>query len=398
MPNTIGQDGLQIQTVTEIIDEIKNGTSAYPGMLQIYGANINVGPNSPDGQLINLVAQSKRDLLEFLALVYASFDPDQASGRALDERCAINGVARNAGTYTYQNVTVTVTQALTLPGLDTAPDAPFTVADAAGNKFVLAETHVFSGAGSASLTFRAKNLGRVETTPNTITVISTVTLGVFSVNNPLAATSIGTNEETDYALRIRRAQSVSLPSQGYLQGLIGALLAVSGVTSCRVLENYTNTTDGNGIPGHSIWVIVDGGTDDAVANAIYLKRNAGCGMKGDVNVVVTQADGTTITISFTRAVTDRVWIKFGLTAITGTVDPVYVRNQILSRLSYVVGQAADASAIVSLVKEIAPNCYVTALQVSLDNVTYVDYLNVAYPYNVWELQSAKIIINGTPGT
>ena len=119
MPNLIDQTGITIQTLPQIIDEILNGTADYPGMFQIYGANINVNPNSPDGQMIAIVAQAKLDMLEFIAQVFASFDPDQAIGVVLDQRCSINGVAREAGTYTITPVTVTVDRAVTAGRFDT---------------------------------------------------------------------------------------------------------------------------------------------------------------------------------------------------------------------------------------------------------------------------------------
>lgn len=397
MPNVIDQNGIQIQTLAQILDEILNGTADYPGMYQIYGPNINVDPNSPDGQMINIIAQAKLDMLEFISQVFASFDPDQAVGRALDQRCAINGVVRNAGTYTVTNITVTATQAVTLAGIDTAPDAPFTVADDAGNQFQLVTTHVFSGAGTEVLVFRAKNLGLVETTPNTITTIVTVTLGISTVNNPTAATTVGTAEETDYALRIRRARSVSLPSKGYFEGLYGALLDIDGVTSVNLLENVGSDPDDNDIPGHSIWAIVAGGTDAAVAQAIYLKRNAGCGMKGDTSVDITQVDNSVFAVLFDRPTPETLWITLNVAAITGVVDAAYIRTQLLAGLSYQIGQSADTTTIVALVKQIAPNASVSAEGVSNTNGSYVSLkapTGVNYQFTTL---AARIIINGTPG-
>ncbi len=397
MPNVIDSNGLQIQTLAQILDEILNGTADYPGMYQIYGPNINVDPNSPDGQMINIIAQAKLDMLEFISQVFASFDPDQAVGTVLDQRCAINGVVRNAGTYTLTNITVTITQALTLAGLDTAPDAPFTVSDSAGNQFELIAEHVFSGAGSEVLVFRAKVLGAVETTPNTITTIVTVTLGVESVNNPTAATSVGLAEETDYALRIRRSRSVALPSKGYFEGLYGALLDLDGVTSVNLLENVGSDPDDNDIPGHSIWAIVAGGTDAAVAAAIYLKRNAGCGMKGDTSVDITQVDNSVFAVLFDRPTAQNLWITFDVAAITGVVDASYIRTQLLAALSYQIGQSADTATIVALVKTIAPNASVSDEGVSDINGSYV---NLKAPTGVnyqFVTAAARIIINGTPG-
>lgn len=395
--NQISSSGLTIQTRAQILNELLNGADGFDGLRTIYGADINTDPNTPDGQLVNLIAQAKIDVLEFIQQIFDSMDPDQAIGRVLDMRCAINGVVRKAGTYTTTNLVVTVDRALTINGLDTAPDNPFTVADTAGNKFFLVATHAFTVAGTTSLLFQAEKLGVILATVGTITQIQTIQLGVLGASNVDAPLTVGTNEESDYALRIRRSRSVSVPSKGYLEGLYGALLGVDAVTSVLVLENVTGTTDANGIPGHSIWCIVNGGTSADVAAAIYLKRNAGCGMKGSTTVNISQVDGTLFPIKFDRTTAETIWITFNLTAITGSIDAAYVRAQILANFSYTINQTADASAIVAFVKSIAPNCYVSAEGVSNTNSAYGAIKTNATVDRQWALAPARIIINGAGG-
>lgn len=395
MPNIIDANGLTIKTRDQIVAEILDGADGFVGLRSIYGADINVGPNTPDGQMVNIFAQATVDVLELLQQIYDGIDPDQAIGRTLDQRCAINGVVRKAGSYTLQTVYVGATQACTIAGLDTDPTAPFTVADAAGNRFLLVSSYVFVGAATVPMTFRAEKIGAIITAPNTITRLVTIQLGISSVNNPDAASTIGTAEETDYALRIRRAQSVSVSSKGYFQGLIGQLLAIATVTSVKLLENTTGSVDGNGIPGHSIWAIVNGGTDDEVAQAIYLKRNAGCGMKGAVSVNVTQTDGSTFAVLFDRPTSETLWISLDVTAITGTIDATYIRAQIVAALSYQIGQPADASAIVALVKAIAPNGYVSNEGVSNADSGYVPYKATSTVAHQWAVAPARIYINGS---
>lgn len=395
MPNVLDASGLTIQTTQEIIDEIKNGDVGFAGMFSIYGTDINVDPNSPDGQMINIIAQAKADCLALIQQVYNSFDPDKAIGVSLNARAAINGVTRNPGTFTQQTVTVTVDRAVTVPGLDTAPTGPFTVSDGNGNLFALISSQVFGGAGTMDLPFQAVLLGPVSSLPNTITKIQTPTLGVTAVNNAAGPTTLGLTEETDFALRIRRSKSVSLPSQGYLQGLIGALLDTAGVTAAQVYENDTNTTDGNGIPGHSIWVVVAGGDLTDIANAIYVKRNAGCGMKGSVNVTVLQVDGSTFVISFDRPTPENLYISFNVTAIgSGSVDPAYIRSQLIALLVYDINQPADTTSIVSLIRAISPAASVSAEGVSSDGVTYVPLLTTSTIDRQWALDPTRIIING----
>jgi len=392
MSNAITQTGLEKDTSAQTLDKFLNGTTDYPGMFTIYGDNINVNPNSPDGQFINIGVQFTQDMLEFINQVYTSFDPDQAIGVSLDQRCAINGVVRNAGTYTYTDVLVTVTQAVTLAGLDTAPNAPFTVSDASGNQFFLVSTQVFAVAGSATLSFRAAVLGAVLTVPNTVTVISTITLGVSTVNNPAVATTTGTAEETDYALRIRRARSVALPSKGYFDGLYGALVDITGVTSVKLLENTTNTTDANGIPGHSIWAIVKGGAAADIANAIYVKRNAGCGLKGAQSVVITQVDNSLFTVNYDVPTSQNLWIRLSVHAVTGTVDTAYLKTQLLATLSYDIGQSATSSPIVAIIQALAPNASISAEGVSTDGTTFVSLVDPTAVNYQFVIASARITI------
>ncbi len=396
---SIDAAGVTVPTVNEITTQILDGTTGYPGMRQIYGPDINVNPNSPDGQMVNIVAQGSADMYQLILAIANSFDPDLAVGVVLDQRCAINGVQRRGATYTLTNVNVTATQAVTIPGADT-PN-PFTIADGAGTKFVLITSYAFLTAGTQSLAFRAQELGEVEASPNTLTAIVTPTLGISATNNSDPITSLGLDEETDAALRVRRARSVSLPSKGFLEGLLGALLSIDGVTQAIVLENTTNATDGDGIPGHSIWVIVNGGADEEIAQAIYVKRNAGCGMYGGVydpvTVAVPQVDGTTFDVVFSRPDPEPLWISFDATAITGSIDEDYIRNQILERLSYGINEKADASAIVCLVKSIAPNASISAEGVSLDNLAYSSLLAPTNVDNQFIIASERIIINSNPG-
>lgn len=372
--NTIGVNGLTIQTLADIVGELDAGLRA------IYGSDINLDPNSPDGQMVNLYSQGKLDTLEMGEQIYTSFDPDQAQGAALDARCAINGVVRQPGSHSLVRIDITVGAAtIFFYGLNINPAKAFTVADQNGNRYQLVTSFGFIGPGTIQQTFQAVKTGPVSSPIGTITNIVTIIAGVTNVNNPAAPFILGVLEESDALLRIRRANSVSLPSKGYLQGLIGALLDVPGVTNADVLENMTSSTDANGIPGHSIWSIISTGpsnltsVEPEVANAIYVKRNAGCGMKGGVSVNVTQLDGNVIAIKFDFSTKQNLWFRATVQAITGAVDLVYLTSQVLAQFgqSYNIGQKADSSSIVAFLKGIAPNASISAEGVSTDGASYV---------------------------
>lgn len=356
MPNILDATGLTVSTQAELL---ANFTTA---LQQIYGSDISLSSDSPDGQWINNIIQQILDLEDLIVQVNDSFNPDNAIGVILDQRVAINGIQRQAGTFTVTPVTIVNTQSVNLYGLDQTDKAVYTVSDGAGNQWVLQNSQLGLSAGTHSFNFQAALPGATTTTPNTITVQVTIVLGVSSVNNPTTYTTLGINEESDAALKLRRAKSVSLASQGYLQGLLAALENIPGMSSAFVFENNTGTTDGNSVPGHSIWVITSGSALAAdIAQAIYTKRNAGCGMKGSITFTITQVDATPFTVLWDEVMAINLFITFTASSLNGTTPPniSVIRAGLPS--TFVPGVAAEINinALATQVQLLDPNTLVT---------------------------------------
>ena len=128
MPNSLTATGLTTSTREELV-------AFYTAQFQaIYGPDINLESDTPDGQLLNIFVQSVLDLQDLLTQIYNQFDPDNAIGVVLDQRVAINGIQRQGGTHIVTNVTTVVSQALNLPGLDQTAETPFTVSDNVGTE------------------------------------------------------------------------------------------------------------------------------------------------------------------------------------------------------------------------------------------------------------------------
>lgn len=356
MPNQIDAAGLQTKTQSELINEF---TLAFQ---TIYGADINLDQDTPDGQMMMTFIQATLDTLDLLVQIYNMFDPDNAIGTVLDQRVAINGIQRQAGTFTTTNVTVTISQSVTLFGLDQTIEPVFTVADEAGNQWQLITTVSLIAPSATPILFQSAVPGEVLTTPNTITVPVTIVLGVDSVNNPTTYTTLGINEESDQELKIRRQRSVSLASQGYLAGLLAALENITGVESAFVYENNTGLTDANGVPGHSIWVIVSGtGANADIANAIYTKRNAGAGMFGSQSYVITQADGTSFTVLWDVVQPETLYIRFTATSLDGVNVPRIddIKAGLVESFVPGVNAQVNINDLATAVQEIDNNCLVT---------------------------------------
>lgn len=437
--NSLTATGLTTATQPELL------ATYTTGLQKIYGSDINLDQDTPDGQNINITIQSILDVLNLITQVYNSFNPDFAIGTVLDQRCAINGILRKAGTYTLQNVTITNTQTLTLYGLDQTANAVYTVADTSGQQYQLLTTQTNLAPGSHVLAFQAVTIGAISSGVGTITVPVTVVLGVSTITNGTGPTVLGINEETDGTLRVRRQRSTALSSKGYLQGLRSALENINGITSAFVYENKGSGTDANTVPGHSIWAIVQGsaapplalswnsnttysygqiassgntnyiswqdnntnnavtdttfwGVYNPVAQAIYAKRNAGCGMKGSSTYVVTQVDGTFFTVQWDTVTTENLYIFFNATSIDGVNAPntTAITAQLPTLYANTIGVYGEVNVnqLATLVQQIDPNTLVTNAGFSkspggpfTNNILYPTYRN-----NIFTVSAVNIVV------
>ena len=88
--------------------------------------------------------------------------------------------------------------------------------------------------------------------------------------------------------------STAQPSQTVLIGIEGAIARITGVTRYKVYENDTSQADSNGLPPRSITCVVEGGSDQDIANSIYLKKTPGCYTNGTTAIQVTDSNGNLI--------------------------------------------------------------------------------------------------------
>lgn len=376
MSDSFDDNGLQVATRPELVESL---TQDYQS---IYGDDINVDQSSPDGQTLNIFAQGGVDVRELLMQIYNSFDPDNCSGRVLDSRCAINNIFRKGGTFTTVAIDVTVDRAVTLNGLDDNYNDPnatgYTIQDNAGNQFILVSTQTLQS-GTTRVLFRSKEIGAVQTTLNTITIPVTIVLGVVSVNNPVDATE-GKNEETDYQLKIRRRQSVSIGSSGYLNGLLATVLQLDGVTDAALYENYTGEVDANGTPAHCMWLVVEGGSAEEIADAIYRKKSYGCNMRGTESYTIQTVSHQQFIAKWDEPTEQELYIKFNIIpAVPGTVfDKNAIKSYILANENFRIGDGAETSSLTTIAQTAIDlnggNGYATEVLISLDETNWVEYV------------------------
>lgn len=233
----------------------------------------NLDPSTPDGLKMAHDAEIFYALDETLQRAYNSKDPNKAKGNDLDIICSLTGTIRSSGSRSSVELTLTAT-----PGTVILKGNRFESA-VTGSRWSTDQTVTADGSGSATVNATCTVAGPTQADADTITRIVDVVAGLASVNNADPATP-GTDTQRDEQLRVTRATAVGRPGNNQIDSMIGELFGVSGVRRVKVYENDTNsaavTADNpHGLPAHSIAPVIDGGTDDDVAMAIYLKKNPG---------------------------------------------------------------------------------------------------------------------------
>lgn len=317
--------GFEAKTTAEILSDIETAQKAA------LGADLDVSAEQPLGQMNTIVASALRELWELAGVLYAARVPNGASGAALDGVAEITAVERLAATYGTVTLSVTLGAGVTL-----AAGAVASVTGQPTNRWVTtaAATNASGVQAAVSVAARAESAGLVRANAGTIAVIATPATGWVSVTNASDATP-GAAAETDPQLRRRRDTVIRAGGSSPLDAVRAALLAVSGVTQVRAFENATDTTDSDGRPPHSLDVIVVGGTDQAVADALWAAKAAGIQTWGTTAMAVTDEGGVSRAVSFSRPDTALVYV-------TATVERDPLVYPTAATLLAVVGPALAA--------------------------------------------------------
>ncbi len=345
---TVSPTGITAPTYADVLAYLQAQYQA------IYGSNVYLGSDSQDGQFLAIIANAINDANAAAIAVYNAFSPATAQGANLSSVVKINGIARNVASNSSATVLITG-QAGTIISNGV-------VQDTAGYKWNLPASVVIPPGGSISVTATCQTIGAIAALAGTLTGIATPTLGWQNVTNPAAATT-GAPVETDAALRARQTLSTAIPSLTVIGGIVGAVAAIPGVTRYAVYENDTATTDTNGLPSHSIALVVEGGDQTAIANAIAAKKTPGAGTYGTTSVTVTDPYGISHVINFFRPTDVAITVAITIKALSGytTNIGIEIENAVANYLNGLgIGQKVMLSRV-----------YVPAnLSGSADGLTY----------------------------
>ena len=217
------------------------------------------------------------------------------------------------------------------------------------NRWLLPDQVIIPVSGEITVTATAEEVGAIEASPNTITQIGTPTLGWQSVNNPTSAT-VGVAVETDVELRQRQSRSTELPSISLWEGIIASLLNLEGVTRVSGVKNDEDATSDEGVPGHTIAMIVDGGDVDEIGKTIFLKKGEGVGTFGTTQTTYIDTYGFPNVIKFSRPTIVNAYVTLTITPSSTYISTVAdeIKQRIADYInSLAIGEGVNIARVLS---------------------------------------------------
>lgn len=249
-----------------------------------FGNNLNLNalvPSSlatPQGQLASSIAALIGNVYDLFVYQSTQTDPAFAVGRWQDAIGRIYFIQRNPAVSTAMEVACVGLVGTTIP-------VGALVQDASQNSYYCITAGVIPSAGTITLPFAAVVPGPTPV-PAELSIIQAIP-GWDTVT--VSSGTVGSDVETPAEFEARRSASVAANAQGSLPSIEGAVLSVPGVLDAYATENATNgivTFRGYNLAPNSVYVCVSGGTDAAVAQAIWSKKSPGCAYNGNTSVTV----------------------------------------------------------------------------------------------------------------
>lgn len=307
----LDENGLTIQTLDEIKAEIEQS------FRDTFGDNVNVAPSSVFGQIIGIFAEREAKVQATLAANHSSFDPATAPGVHLDSRAGLTGSVRKTATPSTAAGSAKGTDSTVIPnGAVVRLLQTGSLWDVIGGPYTIGDT----AAGEVDVTIQSQETGEIQaltTGPAGWEIVTTIS--GWDTFETTADADLGEPTETDAAFRRRR--EAELLSRGCDVDAIRAnVLAVDGVTLVRVFENRGLITDGDGLPGKAFEVLVEGGDEDEIAQAIFDVRPPGAESHGTSFTVSIENDsGDFVAIKGTRPTEVATWLSIDVDT-TGAED------------------------------------------------------------------------------
>lgn len=403
IPGVIGDDTIDITQpnlatlnynyITEKGVIIPDTPAIYGNVQQeykdVFGTDLITTANTPQGVLIVTDTLARSATAANNAQLANQINPNEAGGVFLDAIGALTGLERTKNEFTTVGVDLTGVEGTQIPAGTLFQDS------ISGYQFALQSSITLDESGEGNGIAKCTTAGAITVSPGNITVIvAGAPLGLETVNNPAAQIYIGSQREPDEQYRNRRRQTLALQGSSLSEAIVSAVRGLGGsVKSLSYRENWdkeTKVIDGVTMVANSIYVCVDGGNDDEIADKIQIKT-AGLNYNGDVNVNVKDPySGQVIPVKFDRPNEIKISVRATIKPDQATQDPEtavkkaiddYAKGNLSEEQGLIVGQAVSPWELAGAVNREYPGIFIQDMEISLVNQLNYTRDNIAIAIN-----------------
>ena len=361
----IDANGFKAESFTEILTRLSNG------LKNIYGQDINLDQDSPDGQQLGIQANIISDFQDLALYIYNSMDPDLADGANFDKLLKLLARTRLPSSRSTVDIEMVLNKTVSIP-------ASYTIKDLNNQNWIIGTAQTLD-AGTHLVSFYSEDWGNITAEPNTINEQVTILTEVVSINNPESAIS-GRDEESIVQVRERRNKILEINASSTIGSIIGKILDLNGVIDAVPYENMTKIYDPvRDIQPNSYWIVVKGGDISQISEIIAKDKTGGTGLKGQVETVYIEKfvrkDGSVREfyhdVKFDRPTEVSIHIKFKVSrkVSTQSIDIEHIKDTLANKEFY-IAQNITVTELYSTIYSAATNYIATDLEVSKDGVVW----------------------------
>lgn len=338
---TFGPNGFQVASGPAILLGVQADIQAA------FDQDLDFNLNTPQGQLASSEAAVISNNQQLFAYYTQQVDPAYSSGRMQDAIGRIYDLERNPAEPTVLQVNCT--------GGGAGGSVPLPVgaqiSDNAGNIYALTDSITLpSGGGTVEGSFACVVPGPTPV-PSGSTPVSIYKSIPGWDSVALVSGVQGVNTESRQAFEARRQDSVAGNSMGAIGSIIGAVAKVPGIIDYYGYNNNTAgsvTIGGVSIAAYSIYIAAAGGTQAAIAAAIFSKKGPGAPMTGTTTVTVYDSNplyASPIAYSIKFTIPAALQFLFSVTLVASGAIPsnanTLVQNAIIAAFTQGVISAAS---------------------------------------------------------
>jgi hypothetical protein len=271
--------------------------------LEVFSPGFDFSPESPDGQMIGIMAFEIAAAWSELNLVYNSYDPNQAVGQGLVNIGQLCGIPYGAATRSYATVDI-------LGDAETIVPKGSLVSDDAGNLF---QTELRATIPAGVRAF-AQVSGNIPVGIGALTTVVSSVPGWTGIDQP-AVGVVGGLPQTQTEYRNLRNGTVQRRNVGMSEAIQSGFLDL-GIEQAVVVNNDSSSTLPDGTPSGGVSVTVGevgAVTNLDIAESILLNNSIGCLTYGTTIQNVLDSQGISHDIHFTKAADVGIFVSTNVT-------------------------------------------------------------------------------------